>query len=354
VRGSRTSDRLGILAGAFCALLVSGCASMQSSGIDPSGERIFVGPTEPPPATDMAAQSYHDEPMGRLRWDDASVSLTPRETVALVGTEVVLVAGVCGQDGYLRTNRRWEWSIDPGSVGQFVAVAETGLVDLMLGDFNRPRKITNTYAIGSTLRANYRLNRGTCRPEDFVYVLRGQGWITLTSMVEGTSHVTVVAPEVYGWDARLKSAMVHWIDAAIQYPAPAINQAGTRHVFTTTVTRQTNHTPCEGWRVKYTIAGGPPAGFAPDGIQPIEAPTNSAGQASAEIFQQQPAHGTNRDSAGRVARRGRAAIDRGDGRDDDDVDGGRSGGKSQRPGVGGRRLDVAISDRGFQSGRSAG
>jgi len=127
-----------------------------------------------------------------------------------------------------------------------------------------------------------------------VYVLRGQGWITLTSMVEGTSHVTVVAPEVYGWDARLKSAMVHWIDAAIQYPAPAINQAGTRHVFTTTVPRQTNHTPCEGWRVKYTIAGGPPAGFAPDGIQTIEAPTNSAGQASAEIFQQQPAHGTNR------------------------------------------------------------
>ena len=71
-----------------------------------------------------------------------------------MGSEVVLIAGVCGPDGYLRTNRRLEWSIDPGSVGQFLAVGETGLVDVLLGDFNRPRKITNTFAIGSTLRAN--------------------------------------------------------------------------------------------------------------------------------------------------------------------------------------------------------
>ena len=102
-----------------------------------------------------------------------------------MGSEVVLIAGVCGPDGYLRTNRRLEWSIDPGSVGQFVAVGENGLVDLLLGDFNRPRKITNTFAIGSTLRANIRLNRGACKPEDFAYVLRGEGWITLTSAVGG-------------------------------------------------------------------------------------------------------------------------------------------------------------------------
>ena len=110
-------------------------------------------------------------------------------------------------------------------------------------------------------------------------MLRGEGWITLTSAIEGTSQVTVLAPEVYHWNTRIKSARVHWVDAVIQYPPPAINPAGTRHVFTTTVTRQSNQSPCEGWRVRYEISDGPPAGFLPDGAQAVEVPTNSAGQA---------------------------------------------------------------------------
>ena len=290
---SRKSGRLILIAGVLCLLAASGCCSAPSSGIDPTGERIFAAPPPPPP-TNLAAERYFDEPLGKVSWDDAAVQLHPLETVAPVGSEVVLIAGVCGQDGYLRTNRRLEWSIDPGSVGQFVAVGETGFVDMLLGDFNRPRKITNTFAVGSTLRSNTRLNRGACKPEDFAYVLRGEGWITLTSAAEGTSQVTVFAPEVYSWNARIKSARVHWVDAVIQYPPPAINPAGTKHVFTTTVTRQSNQSPCEGWRVRYEITGGPPAGFLPDGAPAVEVPTNSAGQACAEIFQKQPAHGTNK------------------------------------------------------------
>ena len=224
---SRKSGRLMLVAGVLWALVALGCASVPSSGIDPTGERIFVAPPTSPPPANMAGERYFDEPLGQLPWDDAAVLLQPRETVAAVGSEVVLIAGVCGPDGYLRTNRRLEWSIDPGSVGQFVAVGQTGLVDLLLGDFNRPRKITNTFAIGSTLRSNTRLNRGACKPEDYAYVLRGQGWITLTSAVEGTSNVTVFAPEVYGWDARLKSAMVHWVDAAV--PVSAAGDQSGRH-----------------------------------------------------------------------------------------------------------------------------
>ncbi len=297
---SRTSGRRTTLGGLLCtltlsgcaALILSGCASVSSSGIDPSGDRVFVDPP-PPQAVDRSKVEYYEEPLGRLPWDDVAVELQPREIVASVGSEVVLIAGVCGPDGYLRTNRRLEWSIDPGSVGQFVAVGQTGFVDLLVGDFNQPRKITNTFAIGSTLRTNTRLNRGTCRPDENVYVLRGQGWISLTSPVEGTSHVTVVAPEVYSWDSRLRSSMVHWVDAQWRFPPPAINPSGTKHVFTTSVIRQTNQTPCERWRVRYEITGGPPAGFSPDGVQSVEVPTDSAGQASVEIFQKEPKHGVN-------------------------------------------------------------
>jgi uncharacterized repeat protein (TIGR01451 family) len=284
---------LSTVAAVLCTAALAGCAGVPNSGIDPSGDHVFLASTVPPTG-DRSKEEYYDEPLGRLAWDDVAVELQPRETVASVGSEVVLIAGVCGPDGYLRTNRRLEWSIDPGSVGQFVAVGQTGFVDLMLGDFNRPRKITNTFAIGSTLRSNTRLNRGTCRPEENVYVLRGQGWISLTSPLEGTSSVTVFAPEVYAWDARLRSARIHWVDAQWRFPPPAINPAGSRHVFTTAVIRQTNQAPCQGWRIRYEIAGGPPAGFAPDGAQVVEAPTDSAGQASVEIFQKEPRHGTNK------------------------------------------------------------
>ena len=219
------TGRLLIVATALCAL-TAGCASAQTSGIDPSGEHVFVPP--PPPANyNPANERYFDDPMGRLPWDDVAVHLRPQEMVAPVGSEVILVAGVCGPDGYLRTNRRLEWTIAPGSVGHFVAVEKGGTVDLLLGDFNWPRKIDATYAVGSTSRSNVRLNRGACVPETNVLVLRGEGWISITSPVEGTSNVTVLAPEVYQWNTRLRSAMVHWVDAQCAISA-AVDQSG-RH-----------------------------------------------------------------------------------------------------------------------------
>ena len=129
-----------------------------------------------------------DNVLRQLPSDDVAVQIRPQEMVAPVGSEVVLIAGVCGPDGYLRTNRRLEWTVAPGSVGHFVAVEKNGLIDLLLGDFNRPGKIDSTYAIGSTSREYMRLNRGTCTPENDVYVLRGQGWICKCLDVNSAHH----------------------------------------------------------------------------------------------------------------------------------------------------------------------
>ena len=275
----------------LCAAAMAGCTSV-SSGIDPTGEHVFATPP-PSSAPNPADERYYDNPMGKLSGDATVVLLSPRETTARVGSEVILKAGVGGADGYLQTNRRLEWTIAAGSVGNFTAVEKGGFVDLLVGDFNWPRVVSNTTAVGSTGRSNIRLNRGTCTPDDDVLILRGEGWISLTSPVEGTSNVTVMAPDVYTWNARVQAATINWVDAEWQYPPPSINPAGTRHLLTTTVTRQSDHSPCEGWRVRYSINGGPPAGFAPDGAQAVEVPVNASGQANAEIFQTQPAHGTN-------------------------------------------------------------
>jgi uncharacterized repeat protein (TIGR01451 family) len=277
-----------------CAL-VAGCADCTFPRIDPSGRRIFV--QDPPPPTAAAAPrptDFEDEPGGKLCWDDVGVTIGPQSLIAPVGSEVVLVAGVRGPDRYLMTNRRLEWSLAQGSVGSFVDIGKGGFCDWLMNEFDTPQKINGSYAIGYTLRDNVRLNRGTCDPGRNVEVLAGQGWISLTSPVEGTSHVTVLAPSVYAWDARVRSASVQWVDVECRFPPPAVNPAGTKHAFTTAVTRRSDKSPCVGWRVRYTLAaGGPAAGFSPDGAQSVEVVTDQAGQATAEIFQKQPAPGNN-------------------------------------------------------------
>jgi len=284
---SRTRSRLAVAA-LMLAATTSGCIYLRTPRIDPTGERIFV---EPPI---VLAPQYRSEPGPRSPSDDTAVTLVPPTTVAPVGSEVVLLAGVRGPDNCPSTNRRLEWSLDPGGVGHFVAVGKNRTIDLLYGDFNRPRKIDNTYAIGSTSREQIRLTRGTDTAEDDVCVSPGQGWITLTSPVEGTSHVTVFAPGVYSWDCRLRAATIHWVDARWCLPPPAIKPAGTTHLLTSTVTRYTDQEPTAGWLVRYEIVDGPPAGFAPDGAQAVEVTTDDAGRASAEIFQTTPGPGTNK------------------------------------------------------------
>src|SRR5262249_20723408 len=94
-------------------------------------------------------------------------------------------------------------------------------------------------------------------------------------------------------DKRQTTSAVYWVDAQWAFPPPAVNPIGTRHTFTTIVTRHTDREPVVGWRVRYEISSGPDAGFAPDGAKMVEVLTNDLGQASAEISQLHPGPGTN-------------------------------------------------------------
>jgi uncharacterized repeat protein (TIGR01451 family) len=231
------------------------------------------------------------DPFGHKRYN-ARVDLSPARIIAPVGTEVVVMAGVCGPDGFLHTGERVEWQIAPGSVGQFLGLGQPAGLDWLLS-VNKPEKLTNTYVVGRTSAKELKLNRGTPAPTDDVSVAKGQSWVTVSSPLEGVSRVTAFVPNVFAWDQRQKTSTIYWIDADWVFPQPSINPAGTRHTFTTTVTRHTSRCPVVGWRVRYQIISGPPAGFSPDGRQAIEVPTNELGQASAELFQVTPTSGTN-------------------------------------------------------------
>lgn len=282
---------------ALAAVLVAGCVSWPR--IDPSGERFFLPPeapatTTPPGAIPAPAGSPDALPStdGVGSWGPAELILSPPLKVAPIGSEVVLVASVRGADQFLRTNERVDWQIAPGSVGQFLDFNPPQCLDLLF-DLTWPRKISPTLVITTTSRRAMRLTRGTANPYDDVNIVAGQTWVSVTSPVEGTTYVTAVAPGVANWERRGQTAVIHWVDAQWQFPPPAINPTGTRHVFTTTVMRQSDQSPLPGWRVRYTITGGPPAGLGPSGAQSLEVETDAAGRAAVEISQPRPVPGTN-------------------------------------------------------------
>ncbi len=238
----------------------------------------------------MSAMSggYREYPGRMLASDNTQVIVSPCRTIAPVGSEVVLLAGVRGQDQYLRTNERVEWNIAPGGVGEFVDFDKGLWRDYLLGDWTFPKKISPTIAVTSTSRQYLRLSRETPTPDDDINVLRGQTWVTVTAAAEGISRVTAFAPSVYGWHARRQTATIHWVDAQWKLPSPSFVTAGARQNLTTVVTRHTDCAPCVGWKVTYEVVGsGSSAGFAPNGARRVTAITDDCGRATAELAQTQ-------------------------------------------------------------------
>lgn len=294
---------------AICACIASGCAPWQldSPPVVTVGQPLVspqpgvpIATSPPPPSLTLSSPQARpvtipSKPVPGTRPANAvdSLSVAPQTVVAPVNSEVAMVASANGPNGRMETGRRVEWTLDPAGVGHFVAVDGASMFHPFLRWDSWPRKVDATFAISKTLRQNITLTRGTPIVDDDMMVLSGQTWATVTSPVEGTSYLSAYAPAVYGWDGHKQAARIHWVDAVWSFPPAAVNPAGTRHVFTTTVLRHTDQSPIAGWLVRYEIVDGPPAGFAPDGATAIQVPTDESGQASVEIFQAEPQSGTN-------------------------------------------------------------
>ncbi len=289
----RTTNRLTLgtlVLGLLVALLsVEVAQAFTWPRIDPSGKQIFLWPNQNP--------NYLYQPGYVRRWHESGVQVLPTRVIAPVGAEVIMTAGVCGKDGHLTAHERVEWAIAPGSVGHFVAVGDNPGLHL-LGTQTRPKKVDNSFAIGTTSSQYLRLNRGTPTPTDDVKVNRGQAWITVTSPIEGTSYVTAYAPEAYPWDKRIDTGSIYWIDAQWTFPPPRLGRsAGTPCVLSTKLIRKTTFRPLINWRVRYEVLDGPQAGFdsgldtGPSRI--TEVTTNAEGEAVATLRKLDGTRGLN-------------------------------------------------------------
>ncbi len=214
------------------------------------------------------------------------ILLSPTKVVAPVGGEVVLLSGICGTDGYLQMNEKLEWMLTPDSVGTFIQVGDDdpGLLTRMVGSKTRPTKHDPSYALGITSTKRTLITRGNNDTRDDVQLEKGQTWITISSPSEGTSRVTVLAPESDCWDQRKATTTIYWVDARWQFPGPQIVPAGQPVELTTRVTRSEGMLPARGWRVRYEILQPELATFAgTSGASVMEANVDDSGNASVQL-----------------------------------------------------------------------
>ncbi len=235
-------------------------------------------------------QTHANPPEGGYyaNWDPYAVELvvTPLKDVNPVRTQHVLVATVLDKDGEPLPNRRVEWIISEGSVGDIVEVDESGW------RASRGYKVDNHYAVSHTNNSAHVLDLGNDDPADDIELTVGQTWCVITSPIEGDTYITAYAPGIYDWGKHKVFVTKHWYDVTWEYPPPATNPIGTTHDFVTKVMKYSDGTPLAGYTVNYTLVDGP-AGAFESGGQTASVKTDDNGVAKVTLSQAAPAEGTN-------------------------------------------------------------
>lgn len=250
----------------------------------------FQQPAVPPPCDGSdtrrtTRKKLSPDPNRKLTPGQAGQMLmTPSRIIAPVGSEVVVIAGIAGSDGFFAVNQPLEWMLSNDSVGQFVEIGGTHHPT-----FNKlvppsSRKFDGQYAWGRTGLKNRILSRGTPTPTDDIELRKGQTFVSVSSVSPGTSYVTGVAPKAEGWDRRKASTIIHWVDGTWSIPTPVQATAGTVTALTTLIS-DTEGRGLKDWPVRYSIVGGAAAEFAPAGSQTAESKSNTDGQATVQIRQ---------------------------------------------------------------------
>lgn len=320
IRLGRRAECVSLLACTIALLLVSnGCRQLQLPAIDPNGRCLFLPLTNttqldiPPlhsspgqqgiiptpayqaPVAPAPCVGANCEPGGvcnlfhrkhdclhkihdhfRCPGKMGELQLTPLRVVAPVGGEVVLLAGICGEDGYLVKREPIEWMIAPDSVGQIIEVNDDapGKLSSLLHP-HRPKveKLGVDFAKGRTSSKAQIIDRGTPNCDDDIHLRDGETWVSISSPTAGITRVTSLAPESKIWDRRRQTAVIYWVDAAWDPPTTQIVKSDQRAVLSTKVTKSEKLVKATGWFVQYTILNPAIATFVrPDG-QRIEEPT---------------------------------------------------------------------------------
>jgi uncharacterized repeat protein (TIGR01451 family) len=294
------------------AVATAGCKSLRVPAIDPTGAGIFSGQSTAvtlPSAADITPRPAFPNapaappctaggppcgnvpgsivPAAQLR-DQAYVVMMPGRVVAPVGSEVIVVSGICGESGHFVTRQPLEWMISPDSVGHLMTVSQNKWC--FLTDWISARdaqKLDLDWAKNRTHTHPQTISRGTEALNDDVLVNKGQSWVSVMSPTEGASYITAMAPKEENWDRRRQTATIYWVDAQWTLPPHQIARVDRREpvLLTTVLNRSQGLGPIEGWLVRYEVLDGPPAVFE-NNQRTIEVPSDINGQATVRLIPQ--------------------------------------------------------------------
>jgi uncharacterized repeat protein (TIGR01451 family) len=297
-------------------MTTSGCARLRVPAFDPSGDRIFSGgqtnvslprceeiipkpafhsPGTPPPApcANAAVPPCGNVPgsvcpAAQIR-DRSYMVVMPGRVVAPVGSEVIVVSGICGEGGHYVMRQPLEWMLAPDSVGHIVQVGKNEKM-CFLADWlhaKDSKKIDTDFAATRAHTQKQTITRGNDNLKDDVVLGRGQSWVSVMSPTEGASHVTVLAPQEENWDHRRQTATIYWVDAQWLLPPPAIARIdrGEPAILNTSLSRLQGVGPIAGWIVRYEALDGPAALFE-NGQKVIEVVSDANGHAPASLKRQ--------------------------------------------------------------------
>lgn len=273
-----TGRRLGLL---LVAAMIGSAAGCFGGTHNPSYFPYWL------PAGDVIRT--HAKPIGPgylANFDPHAVDLAleTTTTASQVGSQVVVLATVRDEKNDPRRGRRVEWKVTGGNI---VEVDERGYLPGR-GDVNG-----NT-AFSFTGHGEDRLTRGNNNKADDIMIRPGQTWCTVSSPVEGDTHVTAIVPGIHNWDKRMKTTIVRWVDVAWEFPPRAVAKFGTEHEFVTKISRFTDRQPLAKYRVRYKIIDGPDAILLPSRTREEVVVSDLNGLARARIAQVGAASGTNR------------------------------------------------------------
>jgi hypothetical protein len=231
----------------------------------------------------------HAKPIGPgyyANFDPNAVELAvqPTATTSPVGSQVVILATVRSAEGSPQRNRRVEWMVTNGNL---VEVDESGV-------FPGRGGIDGKRGFSFTGDCEQRITRGNAVKADDIMVRPGQSWCIVSAADEGDTHVQVVVPGIFNWDKRMKTAVIHWVNATWEFPPPATAKSPSTHELVTKIVRSTDRQPLANYRVRYKIISGPQAVLLPTMGEEQLTVSDQNGLAKVSIAQRGSAPGVNR------------------------------------------------------------
>lgn len=221
------------------------------------------------------------------------LTIDPIAAVNPVKTQHTFVVTVYDENDNPIGGQRVEWILSRGSicVGDIVEHDDKGAIV----NGQKLDKLSNTYTVSYTNDGPKTLDFGNDNPNDDINLTVGQTWITITSPIEGETHIIAFCPGIKDASKHKVYAVKYWIDADIDWPINAINRVGDPHTFTFKLIKASSRTPLPGYRVTWKLVEGGVPAYLGDSREnkELEVQTNEEGEAKVLLTQIDPNEGHN-------------------------------------------------------------